>query len=77
MTMPVNYEFQPHEGESHACESRREGDWIIFECPHCSYIRKWNLETDEMKVVDGGDSSVRHRGMHKPVGLDTGLYHPN
>lgn len=73
-----NYlEFSAEDYEKHNCESRREGEWIIFECPHCNYVREWNLTTNEMKVTKGEDESVMHSGMFQPVGLQMETINPN
>ena len=61
----------------HTCKGRREGDWLIFECPQCSYVRVWNTSTNEMRVTDFGDENVLHNGRHEPVGLQTDKYNPN
>ncbi|MCB0587548.1 MAG: hypothetical protein KDD06_19805 [Phaeodactylibacter sp.] len=75
--MPNHVEFHSEGFDKHACEGRREGDWYIFECPECSYIRKWNPTTNEMNLVDSGDENVLHNGWFKPVGLQADKYNPN
>ncbi len=59
------------EFEQHACTSKKEGDWIIFECSQCDYVRKLNYKTREMKV-SGGSMTTVHSGFHVPVGLQPG-----
>jgi|ABPW01.1.fsa_nt_gi hypothetical protein len=63
--------------ERHTCKGRKEGDWVIFECPDCNYVRKWNLKTDEMKVVDRGNESALHSGFIEPTGLQLDKLSPN
>ncbi len=47
----------------HQCSSRRDGDWIIWNCPHCpGYERKFNWMTGEMRVRKG-DPDARHVGI--------------
>ncbi|HNM23949.1 MAG TPA: hypothetical protein PKL15_00915 [Saprospiraceae bacterium] len=46
----------------HHCTSRRDGDWIIWSCPHCSgYERRLNWVSGEMRVRRG-DSPAQHVG---------------
>lgn len=54
--------------EKHSCTSERKGDWIIFTCPECDYVRKLNFKTSEMKVT-GGTMTALHSGFHVPVGI--------
>ncbi len=69
--MPTKARKLDAEYEQHACTSKREGDWIIFKCTQCDYVRKMNLKTREMKV-SGGDMTTVHSGFHVPVGLQPG-----
>jgi hypothetical protein len=62
--------------EKHVCSSEREGDWIIFKCPQCDYVRKMNYKTNEMKV-SGGDMMTTHSGFHVPIGLQMGKMNMN
>ncbi|MEL6256484.1 MAG: hypothetical protein AAFR87_31060, partial [Bacteroidota bacterium] len=58
----------------HVCNSRREGDWIIFTCPKCPrYIRKYNWKTRKMIVKGDDDLSIRHMGTHLPFGVSQDL----
>ena len=51
--------------DRHECESTREGDWIIFTCPHCpGYERRMNLRTRDMTVNDPTDGSYSHSGRY-------------
>lgn len=61
----------------HTCKGRREGNWLIFECSECSYVRIWNTVTNEMKVTDNGNENALHSGYHEPVGLQSDKYNPN
>lgn len=60
----------------HQCESRRDGDWIIFSCSQCDYVRKINYKTNKMEVT-GGNATTSHSGFHIPVGLQPEKYNPN
>ena len=64
------------EFDDHNCDSRREGDWLIFECQKCTYVRKINFKTREMKVTHG-DPTALHRGFRKPVGIQPGKINLN
>lgn len=47
----------------HSCESRREGDWIIYTCPQCpDYERRHHLGKGEMIVEPARDPSILHQG---------------
>lgn len=75
--MYSNYEFNSEDFEKHTCQGRREGDWLIFECPECSYVRKWNPETSEMNLIDRGDENALHSGFFEPTGLQMSKINPN
>jgi len=75
--MSHHMNFQSEGFEKHTCKSRREGDWLIFECPQCDYVRKWNPTTSEMNLVDSGDENALHSGMHQPTGAQLEKYNPN
>lgn len=64
------------EMEQHDCESRRDGDWIVFKCPKCDYSRRVNWKTGEMSA-SGGNMFVMHRGQHFPTGVDPRLMNMN
>lgn len=51
--------------EKHDCIGIQVDDWLIFSCPTCDYIRKFNWKTREMKVK-GGDMFTLHNGFHIP-----------
>ena len=61
----------------HSCKGHREGDWLIFKCTECSYVRVWNTTTNEMKVTDDGNEYALHSGRFEPVGLQIEKYNPN
>lgn len=49
---------------THHCTSHREGDWIIWRCPHCAdYERRFNWQTGQMKV-ERGNSAAQHTGIN-------------
>lgn len=75
--MQLRFNVQP-EGEVHTCESRREGDWIIFTCPHCpAYENRINFKTEERISQPIDDPSIFHQGSFVPVGLEHFDYQPN
>jgi len=54
--------FQGLPTDVHHCTSHRDGDWIIWRCPHCEgFERKFNFVTEEM-WVRRGNSRARHTG---------------
>jgi len=67
--MSKHFEFNSKGFEKHACTGRREGEWLIFECPECGYVRKWNPKTHQMKVENHGDENALHAGSYEPTGL--------
>lgn len=75
--MSMSFEFNSEGFDKHSCQGHREGDWLIFECTECSYVRKWNQKTSEIKLVDSGDENALHSGVFEPVGLQSDKYNPN
>lgn len=77
----MNLQFQNRDKEDaddlHQCKSKMEGDWILFDCSACSYQRKINWKTREMKVQEGEDPFIRHSGSHAPSVFQNDLYNPN
>ncbi len=56
--------------EKHSCQSRLEGDWIIWTCPKCEgYERRLNWRTGEMK----GKRSPAHAALHYGMNLTQGI----
>lgn len=56
----ADFEFNGLSDDTHECTSHREGEWMIFRCPHCpGYERRFNWVTGEMQVRRG-DSVARH-----------------
>ncbi len=54
---------ESHPTETHACQSRRDGDWIVFTCPHCDYELWDNWRSDELKIFNA-KQHINHRGSH-------------
>ncbi len=51
----------------HKCESRRNGDWIIFYCPRCpEFERKLNWRTGELETK-GAVKEINHSGSYFPA----------
>lgn len=66
ITFPEN-----QDREIHTCESRQEGDRIIYTCPKCrNYKRRVNIVTREMILVNSDISfDVYHQGNFMPEPL--------
>lgn len=77
MNMSNSFSFLgPEEFDQHHCEGVREGEWLVFKCRDCTYERRYNSITGEMKVIHGpGD--VLHDGRYNPPALNMGGIHPN
>ena len=69
--MELNFEYSGQSEEKHECRSRREGDWVIYTCPHhdCDYERRFNVRTGEMEF-HGISTEILHHGRSAPVGID-------
>lgn len=63
--------------DKHVCRGSRDGEWLIFVCPECSYRREWNPQTNEMHLIDSGDENALHSGWFQPVGLQMEKMNPN
>ncbi|MFN0037477.1 MAG: hypothetical protein ACKVUS_20645 [Saprospiraceae bacterium] len=51
----------------HHCTSHRDGQWIVWRCPHCErYERRFNWNTGEMRITRS-DSNAQHTGMSTSV----------
>lgn len=69
----MQIQFNPSQPdlESHTCESHREGDWLVFTCPHCkTYERRINFKTGGMTSQPGEDPFIQHQGQFVPIGLE-------
>jgi hypothetical protein len=60
-------EFKPPaDSVHHECEAYRDGNWIIFRCPHCyDYERRLNWRTGEMNSRHSR-AEVHHTGKYFP-----------
>lgn len=55
--------FKGMPSDVHHCTSHREGDWMIWRCPHCAdYERRMNWQTGEMHIRRG-QSTAQHTGL--------------
>ncbi len=54
--------------EEHECISRREGSQVVFQCPHCDFVRKLDLKSGEVQT-SGGSPEVLHEGIYDPYRL--------
>ena len=76
--MQIRFKLNTEEGEFHACESHREGDWLVFTCPHCAeYENRINFQTGERISHPVADPTIFHQGSHIPVGLEGDHTHSN
>jgi hypothetical protein len=56
------FEFSNLPEATHHCTSHRDGDWVIWRCPHCQgYERRLHLRTGEMRI-NRGHSTAQHTG---------------
>lgn len=63
--------FSSGSPDSHACESRREGDWIVFTCPQCEeFERRINFETGEQHTTPSANPYILHQGSFMPAGFE-------
>jgi hypothetical protein len=52
----------------HECESRLEGDWIVFTCELCpGHERRLNWRTGRMSTTGATPHGVTHSGLHLPT----------
>jgi hypothetical protein len=51
--------------EKHVCTSYRDGDWIIYSCPHCDYELRENWRDGNLQVRNP-KRDVRHSGTYFP-----------
>jgi len=47
--------------QRHKCKGEREGDWLIFRCTSCDYIRKINTKTGKSQTVNSS-FEILHEG---------------
>ena len=76
----MEIQIQPvdKEREMHACTTSREGDWIVFTCPHCEeYENRINFKTKERISRPVADPSIFHSGTFVAPGLDAEGSDPN
>lgn len=63
--------FSSGDPDSHTCESRREGAWVIFTCPVCAeFERRINMETGELRTIPAADPCILHHGSFMPAGFE-------
>lgn len=76
--MQIRFELNDQEREFHTCESRREGNWLVFTCPQCiEYETRFNIQTGERISHPIADPTIFHQGTHIPVGLEGEHVHSN
>jgi len=57
-----NFSFSQIPQDTHQCSSRRDGDWLIWNCAQCAgYERRFNFVSGEMRTRRGG-SLAQHTG---------------
>ncbi len=67
--MEKHIDLSKQNHERHECQSELDGDWIVFTCEKCDYVREINWKSGEMNV-SGGDLNVMHEGAHFPMGIN-------
>jgi len=62
-----NMAFNKTSGIEHTCESHRDGDWIIYTCPHpqCDFEMRENWCTGEL-IVKNSKARINHSGSYFP-----------
>ncbi|MBK6621531.1 MAG: hypothetical protein IPG32_11880 [Saprospirales bacterium] len=76
--MLIQIIHEDRDREMHKCESKREGDWIVFTCPIClEYESRLNFKTKERISRPVNDPSIFHNGTFVPPGLDVEGSKPN
>jgi hypothetical protein len=59
------------DADVHLCEARREGDWVVFTCPHCAdFERRLNFVTGQFHIQADGNPYILHEGTYQPVGFE-------
>lgn len=58
----IKFNLSKTQNPIHECHSHREGDWMVFICSQCNYIRQVNFKTGKMKST-GGDENIIHQGI--------------
>jgi hypothetical protein len=55
----------------HQCQSKQEGEWVVFRCPHCpDYERRIHSTTGKMTTKSNPDNLFLHTGNHIPPNLE-------
>ena len=57
----IEFNFNNDNVSRHQCIGVREGDWLIFKCSECDYIRKVNTKTGKSKTYNS-NFEVLHQG---------------
>lgn len=60
---------------THFCVGMMIGEWVVFTCPHCDYIRYLNIRTKEAKVYNRG--TTPHKGTHELLEANAALFSAN
>lgn len=50
--------------EKHECIGRKDGDWIKYTCPDCSYELWDNMKTGELKIFNDLHIHIQHSGFY-------------
>lgn len=58
----MDFKFSNDNISRHQCIGVREGDWLIFKCSECDYIRKINTKTGKSKTYNS-DFETLHEGI--------------
>ncbi len=65
----INFNLPNSQNPMHECHSHQEGDWMIFICSQCNYMRQINYKTGKM-TVKRGEKNVIHHGVQTPMDLE-------
>ena len=57
----INLQFKTDDENRHNCTGVKDGDWVIFKCNQCDYIRSMNLKTGKSST-QGGSWEILHEG---------------
>lgn len=76
--MNINFTREDTPTVGHLCTAHREGEWIVYTCPHCpTYERRIHLPTGHMLVQGGSNPHIQHQGSFSAVALNAAVVLPN
>jgi len=57
----LEIKFSDDNNPRHKCVGVREGEWLIFKCTSCNYIRKINTKTGKSQT-ENSSFEILHEG---------------